>query len=97
MSSPAKERDIENVKTYIDHLSSIRFNGTLLIVFEQGAPKYVSRKEELSTDLLDKFIHRPVIVRTKKPLEVQIPESTENIETTAKTKDETTPEEPGKF
>ena len=97
MLSPEKERDTENVKTYIEHLSSIRFNGTLLIVFEQGAPKYVSRKEELSTDLLDKFIHRPVIVRTKKPLDVQIPETPENTESTLPIKDETTPEAPGKF
>jgi flavodoxin len=106
MSSPAKERDIENVKKYVEHLSGIRFNGTLLIVFEQGSLKYISRKEELSADLLDRFLHRPVIVKTKKPTEIPKPESVESPETsansastaiTAKTNDETTPEAPGKF
>lgn len=103
MSSPDKERDISNIQTYVDHLSGIRFNGTLLIVFEQGALKYVSRKEELSADLLDRFLHRPVIVKTKKPAEMPKPETTETTEnsatsaTTAKADDKTTPEAPGKF
>ncbi len=94
MSSPDKERDITNVQDYIEHLSGIRFNGTLLVVFDQGSPKYVSRKEELSPELLDRFLHRPLIVRTKKPGEIPAVEPVESIE---KTDEKTTPADPGKF
>lgn len=66
-------------------------------MFKEGAPRFVSRKEELSTDLLDRFLHRPVIMCTKRPVEVKISESTENIETTLQIKDETHPEEPASF
>lgn len=61
-----KSRDIGNLRDLIDHLAKIEFSGTLNVAFRDGAPYSISRKDEMTPDMLQSFLHRPVAIRVKK-------------------------------
>lgn len=61
-----KERDIDNLQSFIDHLSGMKFTGTLVVAFRDGVPTSISRKDEMTPDSLDRFLHRPVVIKRKK-------------------------------
>lgn len=64
--SSDKTRDVENVHQLIDHLSLIQFSGTVMVSFHGGAPTNISRKDEWTPDLLDRYLHKPVVIKRKK-------------------------------
>ena len=64
--SSNKGRDIGNLRDLIDHLAKIEFSGTLNVAFRDGAPYSISRKDEMTPDMLQSFLHRPVAIRVKR-------------------------------
>ena len=69
--SSDKERDIDNLQSFLDHLSGVKFTGTLVVAFRDGGPTSISRKDELTPDTLDRFLHRPVVIKRKKAEEAE--------------------------
>lgn len=72
--SSDKDRDIENVQSFVSHLSGCRYSGVLNVVFYDGSVTSISRKEEFNPDGLHKFLHRPLVVRKKAAKEEERPE-----------------------
>lgn len=63
----SSDRDADNLQVFLAHLQSVRFTGLVNISFREGALVTLSRKDELTPDGLDRFLHRPVVIKRKKP------------------------------
>lgn len=95
-----KSRDIGNLRDLIDHLAKIEFSGTLNVAFRNGSPYSISRKEEMTPEMLQQFLNRPMAIKVKKkekePLAEQetIIEQNQGEETNHGGQGEETPSEP---